>query len=54
MPAPRLAGLSREYLTASMRAFAKGERTNNLDMPGFMRALSEQQRAAIARYLSTL
>ena len=54
MPAPRLAGLSQEYLTASMRAFAKGERTNNLDMPGFMRALSEQQRAAIARYLSAL
>jgi cytochrome c553 len=54
MPAPRLAGLSQEYLTASMRAFAKDERTNNLDMPGFMRALSDQQRAAIARYLSAL
>jgi len=54
MPAPRLAGLSNEYLVASMRAFATSERTNNLDMPGFMRALSEQQRAAIARYLSTL
>ena len=54
MPAPRLAGLSQEYLTASMNAFAKGQRTNNLDMPGFMRALSEQQRAAIARYLSAL
>jgi cytochrome c553 len=54
MPAPRLAGLSQEYLTASMRAFANGQRTNNLDMPGFMRALSDQQRAAIARYLSAL
>jgi cytochrome c553 len=54
MPAPRLAGLSSEYLTASMRAFANGQRTNNLDMPGFMRALTEQQRAAMARYLSAL
>lgn len=54
MPAPRLAGLSYEYLIASMRAFAKNERTNNLDMPGFMRALSERDRDAIARYLSAL
>src|SRR5262249_30942497 len=53
-PAPRLAGLSYEYLVASMRSFAKEERTNNLDMPGFMRALSEEQRRAIARYLSAL
>src|SRR5689334_9914979 len=50
-PAPRLAGLSYEYLAASMRAFAKHERTNNLDMPGFMRALSERERSAIARYV---
>ncbi len=54
MPAPRLAGLSYEYLAAAMRAFATGERTNNLDMPGFMRALSEHERDAIARYLSAL
>jgi len=54
MPAPRLAGLSYEYLAASMRAFATGERTNNLDMPGFMRRLSERERNAIARYLSAL
>ena len=54
MPAPRLAGLSNEYLTASMRAFATGERTNNLDMPGFMHRLSDRDRAAIARYLSAL
>ena len=39
MPAPRLAGLSYEYLVASMRAFAKDQRTNNLDMPKFMQAL---------------
>ena len=54
MSAPRLAGLSYEYLNAAMRAFARDERTNNLDMPGFMRALSERDRAAIARYLSAL
>lgn len=54
MPAPRLAGLSYEYLVASMRAFAKNERTNNLDMPGFMRALPERERNAIARYVSAL
>ena len=52
--APRLAGLSYEYLVASMRAFARHERTNNLDMPGFMRSLSESERSAIARYVSAL
>ncbi len=54
MPAPRLAGLSYEYLVAAMRSFAREERTNNLDMPGFMRALPEAERNAIARYLSAL
>jgi cytochrome c553 len=54
MPAPRLAGLSYEYLAASMRAFATGQRTNNLDMPKFMQMLSERERSAIARYVSTL
>jgi cytochrome c553 len=54
MPAPRLAGLSYEYLAAAMRAFAAGERTNNLDMPKFMQALTERERNAIARYLSAL
>ena len=54
MPAPRLAGLSYEYLSTAMRAFAKDERRNNLDMPGFMRALTDQERNAIARYLSAL
>ena len=54
MPAPRLAGLSYEYLVASMRAFANDERTNNLDMPRFMRMLTERERNAIARYLSAL
>jgi cytochrome c553 len=54
MPAPRLAGLSYEYLAAAMRAFAAGERTNNLDMPKFMQALTERERDAIARYLAAL
>src|SRR5437870_113417 len=54
MPAPRLAGLSYEYLVASMRAFATEERTNNLDMPKFMQMLTERERNAIARYLSAL
>jgi cytochrome c553 len=53
-PAPRLAGLSYEYLAASMRSFANGQRTNNLDMPGFMRALTESERDAMARYLAGL
>ena len=54
MPAPRLAGLSYEYLVQEMREFAADERTNNLDMPKFMRALTERERDAIARYLSAL
>ena len=53
-PAPRLAGLSSDYLAAAMRAFADDQRTNNGDMPKFMKALTEAQRDAIARYLSAL
>jgi cytochrome c553 len=53
-PAPRLAGLSYEYLVGEMREFASDERTNNLDMPKFMRMLTERERNAIARYLSAL
>jgi cytochrome c553 len=53
-PAPRLAGLSYEYLVAAMRAFAVDERTNNGDMPKFMQALTDSERDAIARYLSAL
>jgi mono/diheme cytochrome c family protein len=37
-----------------MREFATGERPNNLDMPKFMRALTESERDAIARYLAAL
>jgi cytochrome c553 len=53
-PAPRLAGQSYEYLLAAMNSFADGKRTNNLDMPGFMKALTESQRDAIAHYLAGL
>jgi cytochrome c553 len=53
-PAPRLAGLSYEYLVAAMRAFATAERTNNGDMPKFMQALTDSERDAMARYLSAL
>jgi cytochrome c553 len=53
-PAPRLAGLSYDYLVGAMRSFADGERTNNLDMPGFMKALTDSQRDAIAHYLAGL
>jgi len=53
-PAPRLAGLSYEYLVAAMRSFATDERTNNGDMPKFMQALTDGERDAMARYLSAL
>lgn len=53
-PAPRLAGLDYTYLISAMNGFADGTRTNNLDMPGFMKALTPSQREAIAHYLSAL
>ena len=53
-PAPRLAGLSYEYLLASMRSFAADVRTNNEDMPKFMRALADSEIEAMAHYLSAL
>jgi cytochrome c553 len=53
-PAPRLAGLNADYLIEAMRAFATGKRSNNLDMPSFMRRLSAPERSAIARYLAAL
>ena len=37
-----------------MRAFVTGARTNNLDMPKFMQALTDSERDAMARYLSAL
>lgn len=53
-PAPRLAGLSYDYLLAQMNAFADGTRSNNLDMPKFMRDLKPEDREAIAHYLAGL
>jgi cytochrome c553 len=53
-PAPRLAGLSYEYLVAKMNQFATGERANNGDMPKFMQMLSASDRDAMAHYLSGL
>jgi cytochrome c553 len=53
-PAPRLAGLSYEYLLAAMNGFADGQRTNNLDMPTLMKALTPADRDQIAHYLSAL
>jgi cytochrome c553 len=54
LPAPRLAGQSYEYLVEAMRSFADGDRTNNADMVKIMQELSPTQRAAIARYISSL
>jgi len=54
MPAPRLAGLSYDYLVAEMNGFAAEERANNLDMPKFMRMLTDSERDTIAHYLSAL
>ena len=51
---PRLAGLSYEYLVAAMRSFADDRRTNNEDMPKMMKALSESERDAMARYFAGL
>jgi cytochrome c553 len=53
-PAPRLAGLSYEYLVTSMRSFTANERTNNGDMPKLMQMLADNEQDAIARYLSDL
>jgi cytochrome c553 len=53
-PAPRLAGISHDYLAGAMTSFADGTRTNNGDMPGFMKALSKDERDAMAKYLAGL
>jgi len=54
MPAPRLAGLSYEYLFFLKGTATTEKRTNNLDMPRFMQMLTPRERNAIARYLSAL
>ena len=51
---PRLAGLSYEYLVASMRAFATEQRTNNTDMVQMMKLFTDSEREAMARYLAGL
>ena len=51
---PRLAGQSYEYLVESMRRFADGERTNNMDMVQIMKGVLPADREAIARYLASL
>jgi cytochrome c553 len=54
LPAPRLAGLSYEYLIAQMRAFGNDQRTDNEDMPKIMKQVSDSDREAMARYLAGL
>jgi len=51
---PRLAGLSYDYLVASMRAFATEQRTNNTDMVQMMKLFTDSEREAMARYLAGL
>ena len=41
-------------LLGEMRSFAGDARTNNEDMPKFMRALTDSEIDAMARYLSAL
>jgi cytochrome c553 len=54
LPAPRLAGQRYEYLVEAMRRYAEGERTNNAEMMNIMKALSADEREAMARYISGL
>ena len=51
---PRLAGQAYDYLVESMRRFAEGERTNNMDMVQIMKGIPAADREAMARYLSSL
>jgi cytochrome c553 len=52
LTAPRLAGQNYEYLVETMRRYAEGERTNNVEMTTVMGVLSAADRDAMARYLS--
>jgi cytochrome c553 len=54
LPAPRLAGQSYEYLVAAMSSFVDDKRTNSVDMATLMKALSAEDRDAIAHYLAGL
>jgi cytochrome c553 len=52
--APRLAGQFSDYLSATMEAFATGERANNETMTALLKSQSSADREAIAHYLSGL
>jgi len=51
---PRLAGLSREYLAQQMNDFRTRARGNNPGMSDLMLAISPDDIAALAEYLSGL
>jgi len=51
---PRLAGMSREYLTKTMADFRTRARGNNPGMPDLMLATAPEYLAALAEYLSGL
>jgi cytochrome c553 len=54
LPAPRLAGQRYEYLVEAMRGYAEGARSNNPEMMSIMKALSSDERDAMAHYISGL
>jgi cytochrome c553 len=51
---PRLAGMSREYMTKTITDFRTGARANNPGMSGLMLATSPDDLAALAEYLAGL
>jgi cytochrome c553 len=52
--APRLAGQLSAYLVDTMTAYASGERANSALMTTIMKAMSADERKAVADYLSSL
>lgn len=53
-PAPRLAGQNAAYLRSQMVAFAHDERPNQPVMSALMKALNDDDQAAVAAYLSSI
>jgi len=51
---PRLAGQIKDYMASTMIAFRTGERGNNPGMSDLMKAISEEDIAALAEYLAGL
>jgi cytochrome c553 len=49
---PRLAGQTRDYLAKTMAEFRSGARANNPGMTDLMKAVSEQDLAALASYIA--